>query len=356
MKIVGIGDSLIPESYIKKGFINFENQGIDVETIQWNLESYEELQNINLMVETGGSEAYEPPKYIFHAVKDADIIITQFCPITKKLIDYCSNLKVIGVLRGGYENINLKYADEKGIIVFNTPGRNANAVADFTVGLLISECRNISKSHLNLKDGKWVRDYTNAASVPDLADKVAGIIGFGEIGRKVAKRLASFDMKVVAYDPFFKGKVEYVEMVSLEKLMKISDFVTLHARLTKETERLINKDLLNLMKPTAYLINSARSGLVDEGALYDALKNKRIIGAALDVFDKEPPGKDYPLVTLENVTVTPHLAGGTKDAFTSSPKLLATEMIKVLTGAESRYVVNKKTYNKNANIFINKNK
>ncbi|MCB2293620.1 2-hydroxyacid dehydrogenase [Clostridium algoriphilum] len=349
MKIVGIGDSLIPENYIKEGFKNFEEQGVKVETIQWRLESYKELQNINLMVETGGSEAYEPPKYIFDAVKDADIIITQFCPITKKLIDYCDNLKAVGVLRGGYENINFQYADEKGIIVFNTPGRNANAVADFTVGLLISECRNISKSHLNLKDGKWVRDYTNADSVPDLADKIVGIIGFGEIGRKVAKRLAGFDMKIVSYDPFFRGKVLDVEMVTLEKLMRISDFVTLHARLTKDTEGLINKDLLSLMKPTAYLINSARSGLIDEKALYDALKNKKIIGAALDVFDEEPPSKEYPLLTLENITVTPHLAGGTKDAFTNSPKLLAAEMIKVLTGVKSRYVVNKDTYSENTN-------
>ncbi|HEY8892728.1 MAG TPA: 2-hydroxyacid dehydrogenase [Clostridium sp.] len=346
MNIVGIGDSLIPENYIKEGFKNFEKQGVKVETIQWSLDSYEELQNINLMVETGGSEAYEPPKYIFDAVKDADIIITQFCPITKKLIDHCENLKAVGVLRGGYENINLKYADEKGIIVFNTPGRNANAVADFTVGLLISECRNIAKGHMNLKDGKWVRDYTNADSVPDLADKIVGIIGYGEIGRKVAKRLAGFDMKVVVYDPFLKGEVIDAEMVSLEKLMKISDFVTLHARLTKETEGLINKDLLSLMKPTSYLINSARSGLIDEKALYDVLKNKKIIGAALDVFDEEPPSKEYPLLTLENITVTPHLAGGTKDAFTNSPKLLASEMIKVLKGVESRYVVNKDTYRK----------
>lgn len=355
MKIVGIGDLLIPEGYIQEGFENFKDQGIKLKTIQWKLNTYEELQNINLLVETGGSEAYEPPKYIFEAVKDADIIITQFCPITEKLINYCENLKGIGVLRGGYENINLEHANKKGITVFNTPGRNSNAVADFTVGLLLSECRNIAKSHMNLKDGKWIRDYTNADSVPDLSNKTVGIIGFGEIGTKVAKRLAGFDMNIVVYDPFFKGEYSGVNMVSLEELVKVSDFVTLHARLTNETERLINKDLLSLMKPTAYLINSARSGLVDEKALYEALKNKQIIGAALDVFDEEPPGKDYPLVTLENVTITPHLAGGTKDAFTSSPRLLAKEMIKVLIGEESRYVVNKETYSNNKEKFVVKN-
>lgn len=352
MKIVGIGDLLIPEKYIEEGFENFIDKGIEIKTIQWKLNTYEELQNINLLIESGGNEAYEPPMYVFEAVKDADIIITQFYPITEKLINYCRNLKAIGVLRGGYENVNLEYADKKGITVFNTPGRNANAVADFTVGVLISECRNISRSHMNLKIGKWIRDYTNADSVPDLSNKIVGIIGFGEIGKKVAKRLAGFDMNIVVYDPFFKGEYSGVKFVALKELMKISDFVTLHARLTKETERMIGKELLNLMKPTAYLINSARSSLVDEKALYETLKNKQIIGAALDVFDEEPPGKDYPLVTLENVTITPHLAGGTKDAFTNSPKLLADEMIKVLTGEESRYVINKQTYINNKERFI----
>ncbi|QTM00091.1 gluconate 2-dehydrogenase [Iocasia frigidifontis] len=342
---MGIGDLLIPQEYIKTGFKGFEDQGIGVETIQWDLASYEELQNINLMVETGGSEAYEPGQYILDATKDADIIITQFCPITKRLIDNCNNLKMIGVLRGGYENINVNYANEKNIVVMNTPGRNANAVADFTVGLLISECRNIAKSHLELKKGEWVRDYFNADSVPDLSYKTVGIIGLGQIGQKVAQRLKGFEMDIVAYDPYLKDPIDGIKMLSLKELMQVSDFVTLHARLTKETEKLINEELINLMKPTAYIINSARSGLIDEKALYEALKAGKIVGAALDVFDEEPPGKEYPLVTLENATVTPHLAGGTKDAFINSPILLSKEMVKVIGNQESRFVVNKDIYN-----------
>ena len=341
MKLVGIGDLLIPENYIEAGFAGLKELGVEVETIQWNLENYEELQNINLLVEQKGSEAYEVPDYIIDKVKDADIIITQFCPINKKVIEACKNLKALGVLRGGYENVNVEAANEKNITVFNTPGRNANAVADFTVGMLISECRNIAKSHRNLKNGQWVRDYANKDSVPDLQDKGVGIIGYGEIGRKVAKRLLAFDMKVIVYDPFLSGTLENAELVSLEELARKSDFVTIHARLSKDTENLIDEKFLNMMKPTAYLINTARSGLVDEKALYEALKNGKIIGAALDVFNEEPPGKEYPLVAIENVTVTPHLAGETKDAFTQSPKLLAGEMFKVLKGEDSRYIVNK---------------
>ena len=213
MKIVGIGDLLIPEQYIKEGFKELEKKGHQVETIQWKLKDYEELQNINLKVETEGCESVEPSDEVIEAVKDAEVIITQFCPITKKLIDACPSLKVIGVLRGGYENINVEYAEEKGILLYHTPGRNSNAVADFTVGMLLAECRNIAKSHCNLKKGFWVRDYTNAASVPDLPYKTVGIVGFGEIGRKVAQRLKGFEMKILTFDPYVKEVPDYVTKV-----------------------------------------------------------------------------------------------------------------------------------------------
>lgn len=323
MIIVGIGDLLIPQQYIKDGFGFMEDQGHEVRTIQWELENYEELQHINLEVETKGSEAIEVPEDIIEAVKDADMIVTQFCPVNRKMIDSCKHLQAIGVLRGGMENINLEYAASKDIRVFNTPGRNATAVADFTVGMLIAESRNIAKAHMNLKNGNWVRDYDNAGMVPDLEEKTVGIIGFGAIGRKVAKRLNGFDMEILAYDPYVSEVPDYVKLVTLEELVEKSMFITLHMRLSEETEHMIDKNLLNKMRPDAYLINTARSGLIDEEALYQVLFEKRIKGAAIDVFDVEPPGRDYPLITLDNVTVTPHLAGGTTDAFLNSPKLLA---------------------------------
>lgn len=344
MKIVGIGDWLIPCSDIEKGFEKLAGTGIETKVVNWVLENVEMLQHINLLVEQGGSEAYEPSDDIVAAIRDADVIITQFCPMTRRVIDACTNLKAIGVLRGGVENVNVAYATEKGILVFNTPGRNANAVADFTVGMLISECRNIAKAHMELKNGNWVRDYTNAAFVPDLCEKTVGIVGYGNIGRKVAKRLKAFDMHVIAYDPFVKPEQCDVPLVSLPELMAQSDFVTLHSRMTKDTVHMINAEMLALMKPTAYLINTARSGLVDEDALCEVLKNHRIAGAALDVFEQEPPGKDYKLVTLDNVTIAPHLAGGTRDAFSYSPVLLLNEMKKVFFEKKlTHYLMNAKS-------------
>ncbi|MBP2631322.1 MAG: gluconate 2-dehydrogenase [Firmicutes bacterium] len=341
MKIAGIGDLLIPAKMIEHGFKNFVARGSTVKTVNWQQRSYEELQHINLQVETHGSEVYDVPDEIIAAVKDADIIITQFCPVSRKVIDVCKNLKIIGVLRSGYENINVDYATEKGILVYNTPGRNANAVADFTVGMLICECRNIAKSHMNMKNGHWVRDYTNAAFVPDLSEKTVGIIGLGQVGLKVAQRLYGFEMKILGYDPYIEEVPDYIKKVSLEEVARNADFLTIHTRLNKETEQMINADFLRMIKPGAYFINTARSGLVDEKALYEALLSKHMIGAALDVFDVEPPSKDYPLLTLPNVTVTPHLAGGTVDAFLNSPKLLSKEMIKYLDGKMSRFIVNK---------------
>ena len=333
MKIIGIGDLLIPCQYIEEGFKNFRDLGYDLELVEWKRKDIEELQNINLLIEQKGSEAYEVEDYIIDKTKDADIIITQFCPINRKLIESCGKLKAVGVLRGGMENINVDLCKEKGIQVFNTPGRNANAVADFTVGMLIAEARNIARSHALLKEGKWVKEYSNKDYVPDLCDKTVGIIGYGAIGRKVAKRLKAFDMNVIVYDPYLKDD-EDVNRVSLEELFKISDFVTIHSRLTKENEKMITYELLSSMKPTAYFINTARSGLVDEDALDKVLNERKIAGAAIDVFEAEPPGKDYKFLKYDNVTVTPHMAGSTKDAFTYSPVLLAKKIYESLETKE----------------------
>ena len=339
MKLVGIGDLFIPEEYIQKGMKSLEEIDISVSTVEWKLKGFDELQNINLIVEQGGREEIEVPDYILDAVKDAEIIITQFFPIGKKIIDECKNLKYIGVLRAGYENVNVEYADSKGIKVFNTVGRNAHAVSDFAVGVMICEARNIARGHYGIKNGEWIRTYPNSDSIPDFTGKTIGLVGYGEIGRLVAKKLSGFDVDVLVYDPFYKG--DDVKTVDLPYLIANSDFVSLHARLTKENERMINAELLALMKPTAYLINTSRSGLVDEKALYDVLSAGKIAGAALDVFDVEPPSKDYPLVTLPNVTLTPHMAGGSKDAFINTPKLLAAGLKDYLDGKFTRFLINK---------------
>lgn len=341
MKILGIGDLLIPKKYIEKAFKVFSDRGDTLETIQWDVGDYENLQNINLNIEQNGSNSIDIEDSIIEKLTDADVIITQFFPINKKIIDRCENLKIIGVLRGGFENIDVEYATKNNILVYNTPGRNSNAVADFTVGMILAEVRNIARAHLELKNGNWIKDYTNKGYIYDLDEKTVGIIGFGEIGRKVAKRLNAFNMNILIYDPYVTEYPDYVKKVELDELLTDSHFVSLHSRLSKDNKHIINEKTLDMMRKDSYLINTARSGLVDEKALYKALKENRILGAALDVFDKEPAGADYPLINLDNVTVTPHLAGGSTDAFTNSPKILAKEMLDDIESKNSRFIVNK---------------
>lgn len=329
MKIVGIGDLFIPASYIEKGFGPLREKGHIVEVMDWPLKSFDELQNYNLLVETQGCQALQPPQRVFELCADADVIVTQFCTVTRELVDACPKLKAIGVLRGGIENVCSEYAREKGIEVFNAPGRNAEAVSDFTVGMIICEARNIARGHHGILTGRWIRNYSNSGMIPDLPGRTVGLIGCGAIGMKVAKKLSGFDMKLLGYDPFASAercKEAGVEPVELDELMARADFVSLHARLTAENHHLIDARRLALMKPTAYLINTSRAGLIDEAALVEALRAKKIAGAALDVYEHEPPQPDDPLLALDNVTLTPHMAGGSNDAFFNTPILLRKRM------------------------------
>lgn len=340
MILLGIGDLFIPHHHIREGFSVLGARGVEVRTRDWQLSGFPELQEINHLVEERGPDAWEPPREILDAARDAHIIVTQFCPVGKALLDAAPRLKAVGVLRAGTENVNVGLASARGILVFNTPGRNADCVADFTVGMLICEARNIARGHHGLKTGRWIREYPNQGRIPDLPGKTVGLVGLGEIGTKVARRLAGFDVRILGHDPFVEEPPPGVEMVSLERLAAGSDFVSIHARLTPATRGLISREILALMKPTAYLVNTARSGLVDEQALYEALRDGRLEGAALDVFDTEPPGPSHPLVTLENVTLTPHMAGGSNDAFFRSPARLAAEMARLWDGGRSRFIVN----------------
>lgn len=336
-KLVGIGDLFIPGAYIQSGMQPLEQYDIQVSTVDWKLSGFEELQHINLLVEQGGREDIPIPNEILEAVRDADILITQFFPVGKALIDRCPKLRQIGVLRAGYENVNVSYAKEKGIEVFHAIGRNAHAVSDFAVGAMICTARNIALGHCGIKNNQWIREYPNSASIPDMGGKTVGIIGYGEIGRLVAKKLSGFDVNILAFDPFCHNAD--VPLVDLKTLMAESDFITLHARLTPENEHMLNAEMLGLMKPTAYLINTSRSGLIDESALIEVLKTHKIAGAFLDVFDHEPPAADDPLLRLDNVTLTPHMAGGSKDAFYNTPKLLAGAMIDHLEGRPTRFLI-----------------
>ena len=254
-----------------------------------------------------------PVPDILEVVRDFDpeVIITHFAPVTREVIEKAKSLEVIGCLRGGVENINVEAATRKNILVFNNSGRTANAVAEFTLGHMLAVSRNISMGYHALLNGQWWRPETQPS---EMYGCTVGLVGFGNVSQKLAERLQGFKVKILAYDPYVPDDIltEYgAKRVELKELLSQSDFVSLHSRLTAETQNIIGEAELKLMKPTAYLINTARAGLIDKTALINALKAKQIKGAALDVFWQEPPSKDDPLLKLNNVSLTPHLAGVT---------------------------------------------
>ena len=244
-------------------------------------------------------------------------------PIGKKIIDRAKNLKYIGVLRGGIENVDAEYAKSKGIKVMNTAGRNARAVAEFTVGMILAETRNIARTHAAMEKDIWLKDFPNKDYIPELGGKTIGIAGFGHIGQLVGQFLKGFDANVIFYDKYVDEQKGFTKIDSLDELIKRSDVLTIHMRVTPETDHIINAKRIAELKPTAYFINTARAELVDEDALLTALEQGKISGAAVDTFNNEPLPPDSRFLKLKNITLTSHLAGSTADAFRNTPKLFA---------------------------------
>lgn len=328
MKVLAFGDNLITPEMLENGLVELKDNGFEVEVRDWSHDSVESLQNDNILVEQKGADAVEiTDPSLLKDIDKFDVIITQFTPIGKKLIDKAKNLKYIGVLRGGMENVDKEYAEDKGIKVMNTAGRNARAVAEFTVGLILSETRNIARTSAAMHKDIWLKDFPNKDNIPEVGGKTMGIIGFGHIGRLVAQFMKGMDAKVIFYDPYVDSVEGFEKVNNLEDLVKRADIISIHMRATEETHHIINEKMFKLMSPNTYFINSARSALVDENALIDALKNHKIAGAAVDTFDDEPLPKDSPFLTLDNITLTSHLAGSTADAFKNTPKLFASRFL-----------------------------
>ena len=342
VKLLAISDRYIPQDDMLRGLAPLAERGIDVEVRRWEHDTVEALQEANLRVEQGGPDAEPLPADIVDSLDAYDIVVTQFAPISSTFLESAENLRIIGVLRGGVENIDIEVAMQRGISVFNTPGRNARAVAECAVGLILTEIRNLARGHAALKQGEWTRDFPNRSCIPELFGRTVGLVGYGAIGKLVAKFLTAFGVKIVVSDPFMRpedvteklpGQVA-VTPVDLQTLLRESDIVSLHARYSPQTHHLVGRAELEMMKSTAVLINTARSGLVDEIALIESLSTRRIMGAALDVFDTEPMPPDSPFFLLDNVTLVPHLAGSTADAFRNSPGIFAAHLIRWFDGAK----------------------
>ena len=259
------------------------------------------------------------------------VLIRSATKMDAEAISAAKGLKVIARAGVGLDNVEIPAATTAGVMVVNAPTSNIVSAAELAIGLLLASARSISPAHAALKNGKWARSkYTGA----ELFEKTLGIVGFGRIGQLVAARMQAFGMNVVAYDPYLqpaRAAQLNVRLVDLDELLKISDFITIHLPKTKETANLIGAEALTKVKPSVRIINAARGGVLDEAALYDALKAGKVAGAALDVFATEPC-TDSPLFTLDNVVATPHLGASTDEAQERAGIAVAISVRKALSG------------------------
>ncbi len=274
-------------------------------------------------------------------VGDAEILVTQLAPMSRAMLERLPNLKMIAVSRGGPVNIDMKAARDHGVLVVNTPGRNASAVAEFTIGAMISLSRKITEGHEALRRGDWRGDlYRADVTGRELNELTIGVIGYGNIGTKVVKLLRAFGAKVLVTDPYIQLAPEDaaggVELVSLDRLLAESDIVSLHPRVTDETRNMMNAQTFAAMKPGALFLNTARGPLCDYDALYAALTSGHLGGAMLETFAIEPVPTDWPLLQLPNVTLTPHIAGASVRTVTYAAEQAAEEVRRFLAGEPPR--------------------
>jgi D-3-phosphoglycerate dehydrogenase len=280
------------------------------------------------------------PEELKKVIGDYDaIVIRSGTKLTKDILEHTRAMKVIGRAGVGVDNVDVPAASKKGIIVMNTPLGNTMSTAEQTFSLLLSLSRSIPQAVKSMKEGKWERSKFMGV---ELYGKKLGIVGLGRIGSEVARRANAFGMKVLAYDPYLteeKAKEIEVTLVALEALFKDSDYITVHTPLIDETRHLISGEAFSKMKQGVRIINCARGGIVDEAALLEAIKAQKVAGAALDVFEKEPPAGN-PLIALDNVIATPHLGASTEEAQVNVAIEVAHQVADALLGRGIRNAVN----------------
>ena len=280
------------------------------------------------------------PEELSNTIHEYDgIIVRSRTKLTADIIKKADNLKIIARAGVGVDNIDLDAATEKGIMVVNSPESTSVTVAEHTMGLILSMARKISIADKSVKEGKWEKKEFMGI---ELRNKTLGVIGMGRIGSQVVNRCKAFGMDAMAYDPYLPEEVAKqmgVELTDLDSVLKNADFITIHVPLTPETKHSISTEQFEIMKDGAYIVNCARGGIIDEDALYDALTNDKIGGAALDVYEDEPP-KDSKLFELDNIVLTPHIAASTKEAQRDAAIIVADEIIDLANGNNPKNVLN----------------
>src|SRR5579872_5731341 len=281
-----------------------------------------------------------PKEYSKHLADCDAIIVRSVVKVNAAAIAKAPKLRVIGRAGVGVDNVELDAATAAGILVMNTPGGNAVSVAEHTIALMLSLVRSIPQASESLKAGKWEKKKFMGT---ELRGKILGIVGLGSVGRQVARRARSFEMRIVAYDPFVNpqtAKASDAVLVELEELYAQSDFITLHTALTPQSKKMLNKAAFDGMKTGVRIVNCARGELIDEGALLEAMRSGKVAGAALDVFENEPPDAADPLLALDGFIGTPHIGGSTEEAQETVGIRIAEQVVEYLQNGVAENALN----------------
>ena len=295
-----------------------------------NQQVYKELETIGDCVDISKSNSRD--KDLANHIKDCEIVVIRSATkLTKEVLDKAEQLKIIARCGVGIDNVDLAFAKSKNIFVTNSPSANLISVVELTVALIISVSRKLSLADSHLKKGEWNRSQFLGY---ELYGKTLGIVGFGKAGRLVAERMKSFGMSIVFYDPYVTDWNGSEESIKLDDLLRTADVVSIHVIKTKDTENLISKDMLDLLKPSSVIINTSRGGVLDEDYLFELLESEKIFGAGLDVYSNEPP-KNVDRYNGLNLVTTPHIGASTNEAQLKAGLETIENIKKILAGDES---------------------
>jgi D-3-phosphoglycerate dehydrogenase len=337
-----VGDRFIAASLFSQAIADRLGDGFGpVRAVDLAGEKVEQHERQQVM-EKHGPNAVPAPEELLVAVPGARALCVHFAPVGEKVLAAGEALGLVAVARTGLENVDLNAATARGVGVVGVYGRNASAVAELQIGLMLAETRNIARADSSIKAGGWRKEFPGARI--EIGGRTVGMVGFGHVGAHFVRKLAGFGCRLLAYDPYVDDEVlaSYgVDRAStLDDVFASSDFTVVQARHSAETDRFIGAAQLALMPPHAYFINVSRSRVVDTGALYEVLAEGRIAGAGLDVFDIEPLPPDSPWRALDNTTMTTHFGGDTEETGITSTRLVAQALAEFAETGKVRAAVN----------------
>jgi D-3-phosphoglycerate dehydrogenase len=338
LRILAVGDSYMPSRYFRRAFAALGGR---------HVVRYADVRDTPSPRAPSPSEArlreYQgSPDDVIRQMDGVDVLVVHGAPVTDAVLDASAALKLVCCARGGPVNVDVEAATARGVPLALAPGRNADAVADLTIAFLVMLARGIPKAQRFLENGGRLKDNWEGARFigSDLRSHALGLVGFGNVGRRVALRARAFGLHVLAYDPYAPAMDDAERVDSLDELLARADFVSLHARATRENENLFDAARFAQMKPGAFFVNTARESLVDEDALDAALASGHVAGAALDVVRTGTAPGRHRLLRHENVVMTPHLGGATQETLAQGAEMLAEEILRFAAGQPLLHVLN----------------